>query len=116
MCEYHGKFTLYHVDLYRLGSPEELEMIGIREIIYGPGVTVIEWAEKADDLLPDHTLQLEISLHVESPHGSLSSLNGGIGVHSSDGSRDKIPESPPESPLNTPRKIRVAPYQRLNHR
>ena len=44
--------TLYHVDLYRLKDSEELEFLGIRDYFQGTNVCVIEWAERAERLLP----------------------------------------------------------------
>jgi len=44
--------TFYHFDLYRLNDPEELEHIGVRDYLAGQGVCVVEWAERARDLLP----------------------------------------------------------------
>ena len=49
--EYPGRCRLFHVDLYRVNDPEELENIGLRDIVNGIGVTAIEWA----DLLPGVT-------------------------------------------------------------
>ncbi len=45
--EYRGRHPLYHVDLYRLGDPAEIEALGLEEYVCGDGVTVIEWAQKA---------------------------------------------------------------------
>lgn len=50
--EYKGKIPLYHLDLYRLDGPKEIENLAIEEYIYGDGVTVIEWAEKIKCILP----------------------------------------------------------------
>ena len=58
--EYTGKIPLYHIDLYRIGIIEDLRDIGMEEILYGKGVTAIEWAERIKDTLPDE--RLEISL------------------------------------------------------
>ena len=58
--EYTGKIPLYHIDLYRIGSIEYLRDIGMEELVYGKGVTAIEWAERIKDTLPDE--RLEISL------------------------------------------------------
>jgi len=50
--EYEGRVPFYHIDLYRLNDPGELEGIGFGEYIDSDGVTVIEWAERAEDELP----------------------------------------------------------------
>ena len=51
--EYHGDLALYHLDLYRLNSPSEIEDIGWTEYLDCGGVLVIEWAEKVEKLLPE---------------------------------------------------------------
>jgi tRNA threonylcarbamoyladenosine biosynthesis protein TsaE len=43
--EYHGRLTLYHVDLYRL-EPKEVDDLGLEELVLGDGVVAIEWAER----------------------------------------------------------------------
>jgi len=51
--EYDGKFPLYHFDLYRLDGHSGLDDMNWEEYFYGDGVTVIEWADKIRELLPD---------------------------------------------------------------
>ena len=46
VSEYYGRLPLYHIDVYRLGSPEEFLDLGVEEMLYGQGVCVIEWSEK----------------------------------------------------------------------
>ena len=41
-----GRLTLYHVDLYRLDTPEQIAAAGLEEYLRPAGVTVIEWAER----------------------------------------------------------------------
>jgi tRNA threonylcarbamoyladenosine biosynthesis protein TsaE len=50
--EYAGRLRLYHLDLYRLANPADLEMLPWREIIFGAGVSVIEWPDRMGELLP----------------------------------------------------------------
>jgi len=50
--EYHGRCPVYHLDCYRLAGAEDLVGLGYEEYFYGNGVCLIEWAEKAADVLP----------------------------------------------------------------
>jgi len=59
--EYQGRIPLYHIDLYRLKDPSELGSIGFEEYIDSDGATVIEWAERAEEELPDEKLNVYIS-------------------------------------------------------
>ena len=47
-----GRLNLYHFDLYRLKDPNELLGIGYEEYFYGNGVTLVEWPERAEGLIP----------------------------------------------------------------
>ena len=53
------EFTLYHFDLYRLSAPDEVWEIGIEDAFAG-GVSVIEWAERIEDLLPPHSIRIDL--------------------------------------------------------
>ena len=57
--EYPGRFPLYHVDLYRIDDPFELEDIGLDEVLRADAVIAIEWSEK----LPKGTLLSYLQLH-----------------------------------------------------
>lgn len=59
--EYRGRIPFYHIDLYRLTDPGELDGIGFAEYIESDGATVIEWAERADDELPADRLSVYLS-------------------------------------------------------
>jgi tRNA threonylcarbamoyladenosine biosynthesis protein TsaE len=52
ISEYDGRLPLYHMDLYRIDNLEEFELLGAEELMYDRGVTVIEWGEKAGELMP----------------------------------------------------------------
>jgi tRNA threonylcarbamoyladenosine biosynthesis protein TsaE len=58
--EYQGKIPIYHFDLFRLNSAEEILELGYEEYFYGEGLTVIEWAEKIEQLLPREHLKIDI--------------------------------------------------------
>jgi len=53
--------TVYHLDLYRLGSPEELEWLGIRDLLAEPALLLIEWPEQGAGMLPPADLQVSLS-------------------------------------------------------
>lgn len=44
---------LYHFDLYRLRSAHDLDTVGYEEYFYSKGVSVVEWADRAPDILPE---------------------------------------------------------------
>jgi tRNA threonylcarbamoyladenosine biosynthesis protein TsaE len=48
ISEYHGRLDLYHIDLYRIDDPGELENLGLRDILGGSGASVVEWSEKLE--------------------------------------------------------------------
>ncbi len=60
--EHKGRTNLYHLDLYRLDNISDIEGLGMEEYFYSDGVTVIEWAEKAEGLLPQEYLRIEIDI------------------------------------------------------
>jgi tRNA threonylcarbamoyladenosine biosynthesis protein TsaE len=49
--EYEGRLPLYHIDLFRLAGDVEAGAIGLEEYLWGDGVTIIEWPERARGLL-----------------------------------------------------------------
>lgn len=53
--------TVWHLDLYRLGEPEELEYLGIREEIGGEVVFLVEWPERGLGVLPPADLEILIT-------------------------------------------------------
>ena len=59
--EYHGRLPVYHIDLYRVGSRNELEGLNLREYLYSDGVSVIEWFENLPAEEVDEHLELRIT-------------------------------------------------------
>ena len=52
---------VYHFDLYRLGDPEELEMMGIRDYMDEGALVVIEWPERAGGILPAPECRVDLA-------------------------------------------------------
>ena len=60
--EYDGKEKLYHLDLYRLSGEDEFESMGGEDFLYPDGITLIEWSEKIEDMLPDSTIFVTVDI------------------------------------------------------
>ena len=56
--EYKGPRPLYHIDLYRLNNPDEALAIGFEDYVESDGVTAVEWAERAGDLIPPDAIHV----------------------------------------------------------
>lgn len=64
--EYHeGKLPFYHFDVYRIGDVEEMDEIGYEDYIYGEGVSLIEWANLIEEILPEHYTEIKIEKDLE---------------------------------------------------
>ncbi len=60
--EYAGRIPIMHVDLYRIHDPAEIEDLGHRELFFGGGVAIVEWAGRAGELLPNERLDIRIAI------------------------------------------------------
>ena len=60
ISEYEGKMPLYHMDVYRLEGTDDFENLGTDAMLYGDGVSIIEWSEKIMDALPKKTIILKL--------------------------------------------------------
>ena len=60
-----GRLPLYHFDVYRIGDPEEMDEIGYEDYFYGDGVTLIEWANLIEEILPEHHKEITIEKDLE---------------------------------------------------
>ncbi|MEE0914640.1 MAG: tRNA (adenosine(37)-N6)-threonylcarbamoyltransferase complex ATPase subunit type 1 TsaE [Ruminococcus sp.] len=58
--EYHGKFNIYHFDMYRVNTWEDLYSTGFFDYIDN-GVLVIEWSENIEGALPENAIRINIS-------------------------------------------------------
>ncbi|MBE5924625.1 MAG: tRNA (adenosine(37)-N6)-threonylcarbamoyltransferase complex ATPase subunit type 1 TsaE [Lachnospiraceae bacterium] len=67
--EYEGKderhLTLYHFDVYRIEDSYEMDEVGFTDMIYGDGVSLIEWADLIEDILPDTYTKVTICKDLE---------------------------------------------------
>ena len=60
IAEYDGDIPFYHIDLYRIINGEAQDL-GLHEYFRSDGVSVIEWAEKADDEIPDNCIKIRMN-------------------------------------------------------
>lgn len=60
-----GRLPFYHFDVYRIGSVEEMEEIGFEDYIYAEGVSMIEWANLIEEILPPSYQQIRIEKDLE---------------------------------------------------
>jgi tRNA threonylcarbamoyladenosine biosynthesis protein TsaE len=100
MNEYAGRLAIHHVDLYRISAPGDLCDLGYREVFWSDGVTLVEWAERVIELLPDARLDLAIEIaepgarviravaHGEGARATLASLTSAWSRRSCDADPD----------------------------
>ena len=60
-----GRMPFYHFDVYRIGDIEEMDEIGYEDYFYGEGLTMIEWANLIEEILPDHYREITIEKDLE---------------------------------------------------
>jgi tRNA threonylcarbamoyladenosine biosynthesis protein TsaE len=57
---HQGRLPLYHIDLYRIDKLEDLDELGLEEIIGGDGIALIEWGERAGSYRPARCVEVTI--------------------------------------------------------
>ena len=62
ISEYEGKMPLYHMDVYRLDSCEDFINLGVEDLMYGEGVSIIEWSERVREERPKSTITLRLEV------------------------------------------------------
>ena len=60
-----GRLPLYHFDVYRIGDVEEMEEIGYEDYFYGEGVSLVEWANLIEEILPEQYTEIKIEKDLE---------------------------------------------------
>lgn len=55
-----GRLPFYHFDVYRIGDIEEMDEIGFENYVYGEGVSLIEWANLIEEILPEKLTRIQI--------------------------------------------------------
>ena len=61
-----GRKSLYHIDLYRLQSTDDLESVGLWDFFDGPNIILVEWAEKLPALWPQNVSIFEVTIELKS--------------------------------------------------
>lgn len=60
-----GRMPFYHFDVYRIGDIEEMDEIGYEDYIYGQGLSMIEWANLIEEILPEQRTEIVIEKDLE---------------------------------------------------
>ena len=60
-----GRMPFYHFDVYRIGDIEEMDEIGYEDYFYGDGLTMIEWANLIEEILPSKRKEITIEKDLE---------------------------------------------------
>jgi len=62
--EYRGNYPVYHIDCYREDRLQEWLMLGLHDYLYHDGITLIEWADKIDSILPVDAIRIDLAHHL----------------------------------------------------
>ena len=60
-----GRLPFYHFDVYRIGDIDEMDEIGFEDYVYGEGVSLIEWANLIEEILPEQRTEITIEKDLE---------------------------------------------------
>lgn len=60
-----GRLPFYHFDVYRIGDISEMDEIGFDDYVYGEGVSLIEWANLIQEILPEQHISITIEKDLE---------------------------------------------------
>jgi tRNA threonylcarbamoyladenosine biosynthesis protein TsaE len=60
-----GRMPFYHFDVYRIGDIEEMDEIGYEDYVYGQGLSMIEWSNLIEEILPERRTEIVIEKDLE---------------------------------------------------
>lgn len=60
-----GRMPFYHFDVYRIGDPDEMFEVGFEDYVYGEGVSLIEWANLIEEIIPEDAISICIEKDIE---------------------------------------------------
>ena len=60
-----GRLPFYHFDVYRIGDIEEMDEIGYEDCFYGEGVSLVEWANLIEEILPKKYIRIMIEKELD---------------------------------------------------
>ncbi len=71
-CYEFDHLSVFHFDLYRLTNPSDIEYLGIRDMMDGSSLVVIEWPSRADGILPT----ADLAIKIDAPDGASRVVTG----------------------------------------
>lgn len=60
--EYHGRRSIFHIDLYRVADDDEFFELGFDELFQSDAISCVEWGDRFDHLLPRPRLEVELTV------------------------------------------------------
>ncbi len=73
--EYHGKSNIYHFDMYRIESEDDLYSIGFDDYVRRLGYSIAEWSENVADFLPDELITVTINRMADNTDGRIIEIS-----------------------------------------